>query len=82
MFNFEKHGSVARVPPKPKNSGQNREMVKNQLENLVPECPQLSMRKAASAVGVSPRFVYDNFHDDMHLKPYKFHLSHKLEDKD
>ena len=54
-------------------------MVKNQLENLVSEFPQLSIRKAASAVDV---FVYHIFHDDMHLKPYKFHLWHKLEDKD
>ena len=82
LFNFEKYGSVARVPPKPKISGRNREMVKNQLENLVSEFPQLSIRKAASAVGVSPTFVYHIFHDDMHLKPYKFHLWHKLEDKD
>ena len=34
LSNFEKHGSVAHVPPKHKNSGQKREMVKNQLENF------------------------------------------------
>ena len=31
-------------------------------------------------VGVS--LVYYIFHDDMLLKPYKFHLWYKLEDKD
>ena len=82
LSNFEKHGSVAHVPLKPKNSGQKREMAKKQLENLVSEFPQLSIRKAASAVGVSPTLVYHIFHDDLHLKPYKFHLWHKLEDKD
>jgi len=82
LSNFEKYGSVAHVPPKHKNSGQKREMVKNLLENLVSDFPQLSIRKAASAVGVSSTLVYHNFHDDLHLKSYKFHLWHKLEDKD
>jgi len=82
VSNFEKYGSVAHVPPKQKNPGQKREMVKNQLENLVSDFPNLSIRKAASAVGVSPTLVYHIFHDDLHLKPYKFHLWHKLEDKD
>ena len=71
VSNFEKYGSVAHVAPKRKNSGQKREIVKNQLENLVSEFPQLSIRKAASAVGVSPTLVYHIFHDDLHLKPYK-----------
>ena len=57
-------------------------MAKNQLESLVSDFPQLSIRKAASAVGVSPTLVYQIFHDDLHLKPYKFHLWHKLEVKD
>jgi len=61
LSNFEKHGSVAHVPPKHKNSGQKREMVKNQLENLVSDFPQLSIRKAASAVGVSSTLVYHFF---------------------
>ena len=57
-------------------------MVKNQPENLVSDFSQLLIRKAASAVGVSPTLVYYIFHDDRHLKPYKFHLWHKLEDKE
>lgn len=82
VSNFEKYGSVGHVAPKPKNPGQKRENAKNQLENLVAEFPNLSIRKAASAVGVSPTLVYHIFHDDLHLKPYKFHIWHKLEDKD
>ena len=82
LSNFEKYGSVAHVPPKHKNLGQKREMVKKQLKNLVSDFVQLSIRKAASAVGVSPTLVYHILHDDLHLKPYKFHLWHKLEDKD
>ena len=58
-------------------------MAKKQLEKqLVSDFPQLSIREAASAVGVSPTLVYHIFHDDLYLKPYKFHLWHKLEDKD
>ena len=82
LSNFEKYGSVAHVPPKHKNLGQKREMAKKQLENMVSDFPKLSIRKAASAVGVSPTLVYHIFTDDLHLKLYKFHLWHKLEDKD
>ena len=82
LSNFEKYGSVAHVPPKHKNLGQKREMAKKQLENMVSDFPKLSIRKAASAVGVSPTLVYHIFTDDLHLKPYKFHLWHKLGDKD
>ena len=42
----------------------------------------MSIRKAASAVGVSPTLVYYIFHDDLHFKPYKFHQWHKLEQED
>ena len=65
---------MVRLPPKHKNLGQKREMAKNQLESLISDFPQLSIRKAASAVCVSPTLVYYIFHDDTHLKPYKFHL--------
>ena len=61
LSNLEKHGSVAYVSPKQKNSGQKREMAKKQLENLVSEFPQLSIRKAASAVSVSSILVYHIF---------------------
>ena len=39
----------------------------------------MSIRKAASALDISPTPVYYIFHDDLHLKPYKFHIWHKLE---
>ena len=42
----------------------------------------MSVRKAASAVGVSPTLVYNIYTDDLHLSAYKFHQWHKLEDKD
>ena len=79
VLNFEKYGSVA--PLEQKKIGEKRQIVKNQLENLVSEFPELSIRKTAVAVDVSPTYVYHVFHDDLHLKPYKYHLWHKLEDK-
>ena len=51
-------------------------------EKLVSDFPKLSIRKAASAVGVSATLVYHILHDDLHLKPYKFHQWHKLEEGD
>jgi hypothetical protein len=56
---------------KQKNLGQKREMAKKQLENIVSDFPQMSIRKAASAVGVSPALVYHIFTDDLHLKSFK-----------
>ena len=82
VSNFEKYGSVARVPPNKKILDQKREMAKNEVEKLVSDFPQLSIRKAASAVGVSATLVYHILHDDLHLKPYKFHQWHKLEEGD
>lgn len=82
VSNFEKYGTVAHVPPTKKNPLEKREMAKIQLKNLVSDNPHLSIRKAASAIGVSPTLVYHVFHDDLHLKPFKFHLWHKLLDQD
>ena len=39
-----------------------------------------SIRKAASAVGVSPTLVYHILHDDLHVKPYKNQEWLKLEE--
>jgi AraC-like DNA-binding protein len=78
LFNFEKYGSVDRVPPKKKNLSEKREIAKNQLENMVLDFPNLSIEKASSAVSISPKLVYHIFHDDIHLKPYKFHKWYKL----
>jgi hypothetical protein len=43
--------------------------------------PQLSIRKAAFAVVVSPTQVHYICNDDLHLKAFKFYLWHKLEDQ-
>jgi hypothetical protein len=57
LSSFKKYGLVEHVPPKQKNLGQKREMAKKQLENIVSDFPQMSIRKGASAVGVSPTLV-------------------------
>jgi hypothetical protein len=82
VSNFEKYGSVGHVAPKPKNPSEKREMAKNQLNFMVSNFDAFSISKAASAIGVSKTLVYHILHDDLHLKPYKFHLWHKLEDHD
>jgi hypothetical protein len=58
VSNFEKTGSVAHVAPKRKNTSEKRQAAKMELEKLVADFPSLSIRKAASAVGVSPTLVY------------------------
>ena len=82
VSNFEKYGSVGHVAPKPKIPSEKREMAKNQLKSMVKDFQSFSISKAASAIGVSTTLVYHILHDDLHLKPYKFHLWHKLEDLD
>ena len=82
VSNFEKTGSVAAINPNRNKRSKKREEAKNQLETMVADFPNLSIRKAASAVGVSPKLVYTILHDDLHLKPYKFHEWHKLEYND
>ena len=42
----------------------------------------MTIWKAASAFGVSPMLVFSILHDDLHLKPYKFHQWYKLEAHD
>ena len=56
-------------------------MAKKQLDNIGSEFPQMSIRKGASSVGVSPAPVYQIFTDDLHLKSLKSHLWYKLEDR-
>lgn len=79
---FEKTGSVGRQSRKRAEPTEKRQQAIIQLKPIVENYPTISIRKAASAVGVSPTLVYHVFHDDLHLKPYKFHQWHKLEDKD
>jgi hypothetical protein len=76
---FEKTGSVMKIPHIKKEPTQKRQEVKNQLETMVTEFPKLTIRKAASAIGVSPTHIFNILHDDLHLKPYKLHNWNKLE---
>ena len=82
VTNFETRGSVSHVPPIRKNPSQKREAAKNELQKIVAELPTLSVRKAASAVGVSPSLVYQIFTHDLHLSAYKYLQWHKLEELD
>ena len=82
ISNFEKTGSVSEKSQNQKKTGPKREKAKNELKKLVEDFPTLSIRKAASAVGVSPTLVYQIFTYDLHLSAYKFHQWHKLEDLD
>ena len=82
ISNFDKTGWVGHVSPKLKNPSQKREAAKIQVKNIVSEFSSLSIRKASSAFGISSTLVYHILHDDLHLKPYKFHQWHKLEEPD
>ena len=79
---FEKIGSVAFVIINRKKSSEKRIVAQNQLKSMIDQFPNLSIRKAASAVEVSTTLVFNFIHDDLHLKPYKFHQWHKLEAHD
>ena len=79
---FEKTGSVVPGRSKRQIPTQKRQEAKKQLETMVKEFPNLSIRKAASAVNVSTTLVYSILHDDLHLKPYKFNVWQKLETHD
>jgi hypothetical protein len=57
-------------------------VAKNQLETMIAKFPNLSIRKAASSLQVSPTLVFTILHDDLHIKPYKYHQWHKLEEHD
>ena len=62
-----------------KEPGRKRKVAKNEVKNLISKLPSLSIRKAASAVEISPTLVFSILHDNLHLKPYKFHQWYKLE---
>ena len=67
---------------KNKDPERKRKVAKNEVKNLISKLPSLSIRKAASAVGVSSTLVFSILHDDLHLNPYKFHQWYKLEAHD
>lgn len=58
------------------------EETKNQLKVLIKANPKLSLRKAASVVGVSHMTVRTIFIDELHLKPYKYQMCHELKPSD
>ena len=82
VYVFEKNGTVAHLAPKRKVPSQKREDAKNQLETKATDFSTFSIRKAASTIVVSPTLVYHIFHDDLHVKPYKYQEWHKLEEYD
>ena len=80
ISNFEKTGSVVHILRRVRDPTQKRQEAKKKLETMVSDFPNLSIRKAASAVGVSPSSAHNILHDDLHLKPYTFHRWHKLDE--
>ena len=70
---FEKHGSVIGTTKNRRPTSQKRKEVKNQLETMMAENSSLSTRKAASSLQCSQTLVVTVLHNDLHLKPYKFH---------
>jgi hypothetical protein len=50
-----------------------RKEVKNQLKTMIAENHDLSTRKTASVLQYSQTLIVTVLHDDLHLKPYKFH---------
>ena len=79
---FEKHGSVIGTTQNGRPSTKKREEVRNQLETLISEDPSLSTRKAASALQCSQTLIVTVLHDDLHLKPFKFHNWHFIQEHD
>ena len=65
---------------KNKDSERKRKVAKNDVKNS--KLPSLSIRKAASAFGVSLTLVFSILHDDLHLKLYIFYQWYKLEAHD
>ena len=79
---FEKTGAVAKIPAKTKEPSQKRLDTTNELETILKQDSSLSIRKMASSTQSSIFMVFNILHEDLHLKPYKLHAWHKLEDHD
>ena len=79
---FENTSSIASLAPIWTKPNQNREDAKNQLKTLYSDDSSLSTRKAAAVTGVSRETVRKILKEDLHLKPYKLHEWHKLEEDD
>ncbi len=72
VLTFEKHGhwdnkKTGDLPAK------NEEKGKKQFKTVIAENHSLSTRKAASVLQYSQTLIVTVLHDDLHLKPYKFH---------
>jgi hypothetical protein len=79
---FTSTGSVASLPPTWTKPNERREAAREHLKTLVSEDSSISVRKASAIVGVSTYTVHNILREDLHLKPYKIHEWHKLEEAD
>ena len=68
---FKETGSIQDLPHIFTKVNEQRESAKKQLIDLIHEFPKLSVRKAASAVGLNRETVRVFLKEDLHLKPYK-----------
>lgn len=75
---FESEGLVLDMHPGRSVDTVEREEVKNDLNALISEMPRLSIRKAACALGTSYTTVRNILVDELHLKPYKYHMCQQL----
>ena len=74
----KKNGSVTSSYPKIIKSTGNREHAKKQIESIIAEFLNLSIRKMTSANSFSTTLVFHILHDDFKLKPYKYQDWHKF----
>jgi hypothetical protein len=74
----KKNGSVSQNLSKPKQISTKREEAKSAVEQMLEEFPQFSIRKAASALTVSPTLVCHILYEDLLYKPYKLPPNHKF----
>ena len=58
---LKKTWSVAFMTHNNEDPGRKRKVAKNEVKNLISKLPSLSIRKATSAVGVSPMLVFMTF---------------------
>ena len=75
---FEKTGAATKSSKKIIRSEKRINAI-NPVKELIFEFPTLSIRKMASAVGVSTKISFNIRSNDLHLKPYKIRDWHKLE---
>jgi DNA-directed RNA polymerase subunit F len=79
---FKSEGQVHNMHPGPAMDPEKRQEVKNEVNALISAMPNLSIRKMACAVDTSYSTVRSILIDELHLKPYKYHMCHKLQAAD